>query len=149
MAISDWSTVELCVDSDLLEFETDALNWVGAEGDAGVWRVKAKEMIGEKLDHTLKQIEIATDEAEVKDLIGNPEKLKNTACYLTLHLIANDKMLAPGDLFDRKAEMYWGKYRDEYGLAVALLSIDLDESGAIDDTEKYVAPSGVTLKHGG
>lgn len=149
MALTAWTDVELCIDADLVEFETNVLQWTGARGVAKKWREKAKDIIGQKIDLRLRTIEIATDAAEVKDLLGNPEVFKDSACYRTLHLIANDASIAPGDLYDRKAEMYLGLYDQEIENALALLHIDTDESGTIEDEEKYNAPTGITLKHGG
>ena len=149
MAISDWSATDLCIDADLVEFETDVLQWTGQEAGAGKWRSKAKDMIGQRLDFTLKDVEIATDETDVKDLISNLDRLRDSACYLTLHLLANDVSVAQGDLYDRKAVMYLGKYEDELPRALALLHVDTDESGTIEDSEKYNVESGVTLRHGG
>lgn len=145
----DWSAIDLCLDADLREFETDVLQWAGTEGSAGKWRDKAKDLIGQRLDVRLKDVEIATDIADVKDLIGNPAVLKDAACYRTLHLLANDVSQAAGDLYDRKAEMYLHLYEEEMPIAASLLSIDLDESGTIEEHEKYAAPTGVRLKHGG
>lgn len=145
----DWTTTVLCIDADLVEFETDVLAWTGQEAVAKKWRAKAKDMIGLRLDLRLRDTEKATDIADVKDLIGNPSVLKDAACYLTLHLLANDVSHAEGDLYDRKAQMYWGKYEPELERALALLSIDTDESGTIEDSEKYGAPTGITFKHGG
>ena len=149
MAISDWSATELCIDADLVVKETDVLQWTGNQQGAQKWRDDAKEMIGHRLDFALKEIEIATDETDVKDLISNLGQLKNPAVYLSLHLLANDVSAAPGDLYDHKAQMYLGKYEDELPRAIALLHVDTDESGTIEDTEKYNAPTGVTLKLGG
>ena len=145
----DWSAIDLCIDADLAEFETGILQWTGAQVIAKKWRDLAKDIIGQKLDLRLREIEIATDAADVKDLIGNPAVLKIAAVYRTLHLLANDASHAPGDLYDRKAEMYLSLYDKEIEDAIALLSIDKDESGTIEGTEKYAAPTGITLKHGG
>lgn len=145
----DWSAIDLCIDSDLTRFETDALQWTGADATAEQWRGKAKDIIGLRLDLQLKNIEVATDAADVKDLIGNPAVLIDAACYLTLHLIANDKTHAAGDLYDRKAQMYFQKYESEIQRVGALLNLDTDEDGTIQDAEKYNAPTGVRIKHGG
>ena len=144
-----WADVDLCIDADLAEFETGVLQWTGALQGAKKWRDLAKDIIGQKLDLRFRTIEEATDAAEVKDLIGNPEVLKTAACYRTLHLIGNDASHAPGDIYDRKAEMYLNLYDKAIEDAIALISVDKDESGTIEDSEKYGAPTGVTLKHGG
>ncbi len=149
MAVGDWSDTDLCIDADLIEFETDVLQWTGTEGGGSKWRSKAKDMIGQRLDFSLKEIELGTEEADVKDLIDNPERLADAACYLSLHLLANDVTVAQGDLYDRKAEMYLAKYENELPRAISLLAIDIDESGTIEDAEKYIVPTGVTLRHGG
>jgi hypothetical protein len=145
----DWTDTVLCIDADLQEFETDVLAWTGGEAVAGKWRAKAKDLIAQRLDLKLRSVEEATDAADVKDLIGNPEVLKDAACYLSLHLLANDISHGAGDMYDRKAEMYHAKYEAELERAMALVHLDLDESGTIEDSEKYTAPTGVTFKHGG
>ena len=147
----DWSddATTLCIDADLQEFETDVLQWTSGHAVVSKWRKKAKDLIGEQLDLRLRDIEVATDAADVKDLIGNIGVLKPPACYLTLHLLAMDVSHGAGDLYDRKAEVYFGKYQKAIEDAIAMLSLDLDEDGVIQDVEKYAAPTGVTLKHGG
>jgi hypothetical protein len=148
-APSDWSATDLCIDADLVEFEGDVLDWVGDEGSAGKWRDKAKELIGERLDLHLRSIEIDTDTADVKDLVSNLGQLKNSACYLSLHLLALDVSHGAADMYDRKAEIYMSKYEAALQTALALLHVDTDESGTIEDSEKYGMPTGITLKHGG
>ena len=147
----DWSAIELCVDGDLFEVETNSVRWVSREGDASIWRAKAKELIGNRLKITLNSI--ATAEAttvdDVRDLIANPEELKIAAVYLTFHLIASDKMKAPGDFYDTKARQYYQMYEDELGRALQLINIDTDESGTIEDSEKYNTPTGATIRLGG
>jgi hypothetical protein len=149
MGVIDWTDTTLCTDADLVEFETDVLQWAGSEGSANKWRKKAKDIIAERLDFALKDIELATDADDVKDLIGNPERLKDAACYLTLHLLANDVSVGQGDLYDRKAEMYLAKFEEVLPRALSMLSVDVDESDTIEDSEKYRFPTGVTFKHGG
>ena len=69
----DWSatTLTLCIDADLQEFETDVLQWTSTLAVVAKWRKKAKDLIGELLDLRLRDIEKATDAGDVKDLIGN------------------------------------------------------------------------------
>ena len=150
-APTDWSAIELCIDADLREFETDVLQWTGAESSAAKWRRKAKDLIDARLRLRFKQVEIDTDVDDVLDLIGNPEVLKDAACYRTLHLLANDISTAPGDLYAEKAAMYYGLFKEEIEIAVSMLHLDLDESGVIDDSEKYTGAqyTGVRLKMGG
>lgn len=145
----DWTDTTLCIDADLAEFESDVLQWTGDHAVAEKWRRKAKEMIGQRLDLRLRDIELSTEIADVKDLIGNPEVLKDAACYLTLHLLANDVSHGQGDLYDRKAEMYFSKYEPELNRALQLVHVDTDESGTIEDSEKYGMPTGSEFKHGG
>ena len=145
----DWSAIDLCIDADLAEFETDVLQWTGTRAIAEKWRKTAKDIIGQKIDLRFRTIEEATDALDVKDLIGNPTVLRIAACYRTLHLLANDASHAPGDMYDNKARMYLELYDKEIEDAIAMLSVDTDESGTIADSEKYGAPTGVTFKHGG
>ena len=147
MAIGDWSATALCEDADLIDFESDVLAWVqSTQGSAVKYRDKAKHIIGERLKHAFRQIEIDTEEDEVLDLIASVDPLKNAACYLTLHLICNDCSVG-GDHWAGKAEMYYQKYNDEMPYALGLLSIDLDESGTIEDVEKYNV-SGIEFQRG-
>lgn len=149
MTMITWSSTVLCTDADLREFETDVLHWTGDEAVADKWRSKAKDLIAQSLDLRLRTIELETDADDVKDLISNPEVLKDAACYLSLHLIAMDVSHAAGDLYDRKAEVYYQKHKEELERALALVHLDLDESGTIETSEKYAAPTGVRLIHGG
>ena len=60
------------------------LKWMGRilRGDLGVsldWMRPNTELIGERLDLRLRDIEVATDATDVKDLIGNPTVLKTPA----------------------------------------------------------------------
>lgn len=144
-----WSTTTLCIDSDVLERESQALAWAQPEGVLEKWRIQAKDDIARKLRRAFRKQEEATDASEVLDLIGNPGLLKMPAVYLTLHLLCLDRTRAAGDLYDRKAEIYFGKSEAAYSDALPMLHLDLDESGAITDDEKYNAPSGVQFRHGG
>lgn len=137
MAVGDWSTTDLCSDGDIIRFESDFDKWVGQRGSGKFWRDTAKELIGDRIRASLKELEKATDEAEVLDLISNPEELKNAACYKTLELVANDNVVNPGDRWTQKAIYYNDKFDDLIDEAVRMLHIDLDESASIEDSEKY------------
>ena len=153
MAIGDWSATDLCQDSDLQALETGVLEWTRGEGGAKNWRDEAKL----QLEHELRQHFAAIDKVvnasvvagaarqEVLDLIADLSPLKYTACFLSLHLLCNNCSGAEGDFYDRKAQMYWGKYRDELPRGLSLLSIDTDESGTISESEMYYDNKGVRL----
>jgi len=153
MALEDWSAVELCQDSDLQALEHGLLEWTRSEGGAKCWRAEAKLQIEHELRQRFAAIDkvinsaVVTGEArqEVLDLIGDLDPMKYTACFLTLHLLCNNCSGAEGDFFDRKAQMYWAKYRDELPRGLSLLSIDLDESGDISESERYYNSRGVRL----
>lgn len=149
MAISTWSDVVLCIDADLQRLETDVLQWTADVGSVDKWRSEAKDQIGTRLDLKLRDIDIATDAAEPKDLIANYSVMKHAAIFLTLHLLANDVSHGAEDLYDRKAVMYLEKYEAELQRALQLINVDVDESGTIEAAEKYNMPTGITLKHGG
>lgn len=148
MAVGDWSATTLCLDSDLIGHESRVLSWSADEPGCRKWRDLAKEQIGNKLRFTLKDIELATDIDEVLDLISNPEELKTVACYLSLHLLANDCMKDTGDYYNAKAAFYLGQFDKEYSAAVSMLHVDTDEGGSIDDTEKYNVDTGVKMTRG-
>jgi hypothetical protein len=152
-APSDWSATDLCLDTDLRDFESDVLSWIGGEGSGEKWRRQAKKLIEERLRSMdkVQQLELDTDIDDVLDLIGNLGELRTAACYRTLHLLANDVSAGSGDLYDRKAEMYLSLFEDEFPMAMRRLHWDVDESGTIEADEKYTGASytGVRLKHGG
>lgn len=147
MAISDWGATALCQDKDLIEFESNVLAWTRSKGTAQKWISKAKNLIAAKLRHSLRDVEIATDVDDVLDLIADVTPLLDTACYLSLHLLCNDCSVG-GDYFERMADMYWHKYSKELPLALGLVSLDIDESGTIEDSEKYNVKTGVTFVRG-
>lgn len=149
MAIGDWSAETLNVDADCIAKESSFLQWVEGRGGGELWRGEAKKEIELKLRHALKDIEIATDEDEVLDLLENPEVLNLSATLLTLHLTALSKVVSPGDYWDRKAEIYMSRFKDEWPIAAGLIHVDTDESGDISDSEKYNFPTGVRLTRGG
>ena len=122
-----WADIDLCLDKDLLRYETDALAWFQGRGAGKSWRSTAKDEIAKRLRSTdfFRKLELdPTITADsVLDLISNPEELRDAAVFLTLHLIANDKSAAPGDLYDRKAEIYYHRFTEELKIAIPLLSV--------------------------
>jgi hypothetical protein len=149
MAISDWSATDLCSDGDILRFESDFNDWVASRGSGQFWRDTAKELIADKLRASLIDTEMVTDETDVLDLISNPEVLKNVACYKTLQVVANDNVVNPGDRWTQKAIYYSDLFDDGFDDAVAMLHIDLDESGTIEDSEKYRGSVDIKFERGG
>jgi len=147
MAIGDWSAAILCLDKDLVEWESQVLAWARSEGSCKKWRDKAKEVIEQKLRHALRQVELDTDEDDVLDLIADVTPLNHSACFMTLHLLANDKSIGSGDQWSVKSEMYYRKFQDNWPQALGLISIDVDESGTLEDGEKYNV-GGVTFVRG-
>jgi len=147
MAINDWSDGVLCVDSDLEEYESNIQEWVSNFGSCEKWRIKAKDEIEQRLRHGLRQIEIDTDEDDVLDLISSYDPLKNPACFMTLHLLCNDLSTNSADHWATKSEMYYRKFQDSWPIALGLIHLDIDESGTIEDDEKYNVP-GVTFVRG-
>ena len=139
-----WSDETLCIDSDLTELESSALEWVSAKGSAAAYRATAKKIITSRLRSHFRDLDVQITGDEVLDLIADVEPLRQAATYLTLHLICNDCSTG-SDLFADKAQMYWGKYVEEWPYALGLLSIDKDESGVIDSTEEYNFGPGVTF----
>jgi len=148
MAVGDWSATDLCLDRDLKTLEGEVLEWAKPEGDCSKWRAKAKKQIGDKLRFALKSVELATEEAEVLDLIENPEELLDVACYKTLQLLCNDRMTSPNDKYAAKTMYYKKLFDEEWGQAVSMLNVDTDESGDITDSEKYNMSTGVKLGRG-
>ena len=147
MAIGDWSAAVLCTDEDLRTLELSVLQWVGAEGSATYYRQTAKNLIETELRQSFKTVELATEEADVLDLIADTAPLKYAACYLALHLICNNCSIG-GDQWESKAGMYWAKYKEALPDAISMLSIDVDEGGTITDAEKYYISHGVRMTRG-
>ena len=147
MTIPAWSTVTLCTDDDLRELEIKVLDWVAGEGSGKHWRDSAKEIIANELRQSFKTIELVTEAAEVLDLVVDVAPLKYASAYLSLHLICNNCSVG-GDQWEKKAEMYWSKYREALPGAIGMLSLDLDESGTGDEAEKYYLTHGVRMTRG-
>jgi hypothetical protein len=146
----DWSaaTTILCEDADLLQFESNALAWVqSSQGGGKKYRDKAKDLIEQRLRFSFRSIAATLDSGvDVLDLLLSVSPLKDTACYLTLHLICNDASTG-GDFWAQKGEMYWNKYMTEWATAFGLLSLDIDQSGVIESSEMYNIP-GITFQRG-
>ena len=147
MPIPAWSTVVLCTDEDLRTLEINVLQWVSGEGSAAYFRQGAKDQIADELRQSFKSIEKTTDAAEVLDLIADVTPLKYAASYLSLHLICNNCSVG-GDQWERKAEMYWSKYKEALPGAIGMLTLDVDESGVGDEAEKYYLNAGVRMTRG-
>lgn len=142
-----WANEVLCTDSDLQALESGVLTWAEAEGNVKKWREEAKKQITHKLRTHFMNIELATDAAEVLDLIDNPvEAFAYAASFLSLHLICNDAMTVAGDMWDTKARMYLEKFDEEWTKALGLMHIDIDESGTIEIGEKYYYKTGVVIR---
>lgn len=139
-----WMDETLCVDKDLIDLESSALEWVSAKGSAAAYRATAKKIITSRLRSHFRSEAVLISGSEVLDLIADTEPLRQAATYLTLHLVCNDCSTG-GDLFDKKAQMYWGKYNEEWPYALGQLSLDRDESGAIDASEEFNVSGGVTF----
>jgi len=145
--IPAWSTVTLCTDEDLRTLEINVLQWVSGEGSAAYFRQGAKDQIATELRQSFKTIELVTDAAEVLDLIADVTPLKYPAMYLTLHLICNNCSVG-GDQWEKKAEMYWAKYKEALPGAIGMLSLDVEEGGTVEDAQKYYLTHGVRMTRG-
>lgn len=141
-----WASIVLCTDGDIVAYESSWPQWTT---DTDSWRAKAKAEIEKRLRHVLKERELLTDAAEVLDLIGNPAVLTDAACYMALHLCANNNIMVPQDMWALKAKTYEDKFDAEFERAVTMLEFDADESGAIDDSEKYQISGAVRFGRGG
>lgn len=138
-----WSTITLCTDSDMTRFESSAVTWAASKGGAAHYRQTAKDLIEARLRLHFKALALRITGSEVLDLISSVGPLRDAAVFLSLHLLCNDCSVAEGDLFDTKARMYWSKFQTEWPLCLGLVSVDEDESGAIDDSERYNVETGV------
>ena len=139
-----WADKVLCVDSDLAEFESNVHTWVAPGGGAAQYISTAKKVIERRLRSHFREQDKLIGGSEVLDLLADVEPLRQAATYLTLHVLCNDCSTG-GDLFERKAEMYYAKYNEEWPYALGRLAMDLDESGAIESTEEYNVRTGVKL----
>jgi hypothetical protein len=141
-----WSTATLCTDADLLGFEATWLEWTS---DADAWRAKAKQQIEKRLRYLLRARELETAAAEVLDLILNPSVLRDAACYMTFALVAQSNMTHPQDAWAAKLKHYGELFMLEMDQAVEMIEFDADESGTIDDSEKYRLTGAVRFTRGG
>jgi hypothetical protein len=147
----DWSNSTLCVDADLLQFESNVLSWTKAKGDAGKWRATAKTVIEHRLRSQFRALEIKLElgkDDDVLDLISSVSPLNIAACYFTLHLLATDCTMSVGDHYDANGQLYLAKFEEEWPRALGMLSVDTDESGEIGTAEKYNVQTGATFVRG-
>jgi hypothetical protein len=127
---------DLCLDKDIIAIEAQALAYAEQYGSLQRWRDLAREDIETRLRSMLREKEILTDAADVLDLVFNYEALEKAASFLSLHYQFSE-MSTGQDFWAVKAAHYQNKFDTEWPIAVGLLHFDLDESGTIDDTEKY------------
>jgi hypothetical protein len=146
MPVGNWAAAELCTDADILALEATWLNWTK---DTSKWRASAKSEIERKLRYILRQREIETDEPDVLNLIPNPDVFKAAATFKAIELCCVSNITISGDGWDAKAKHYKKEFDEEFEVATAMMSFDFDESGTIDDTEKYQVDSSVRFSRGG
>lgn len=146
MSVGDWSLEVLCSDADIIAREATWLNWTD---DTQRWIASAKDAIERKLRHAFRDRELATSATDVLDLIGNPEVLKAAAVCKAIEMCCQSNITMVGDTWEAKMK-YWARgFDDEFEMALGMIAFDTDESGAIDDTEKYQVSPGPTLTRGG
>lgn len=144
--MATWAQTDLCSDADILGFESTWLSWTQ---EPASWRAQAKAVIEEKLRYTLKDRELATQAADVLDLVGNTDALRHIACYKSIELCARSKITNGADVWSEKARYYDYKFEKEIGAAIEMLSFDADESGTIEDSEKYQVTGAIEFTRGG
>jgi len=144
--VTIWADTTLCTDGDIIGFESSWPEWTT---DADAWRAKSKAQIEKRLRFILRERELLTDATEVLDLIANPEVFQDAACYIALALCATNNTTHPQDAWAAKAKLYDDKFTDEFDRAVEMMAFDEDESGAIDDSEKYQVTGAVRFSRGG
>jgi hypothetical protein len=146
MPISDWSAATLCTDADILGYESTWLDWTN---DTARWRAKAKAEIEIRLRHAMRDRELETDADDVLDLIANPEIFVRPACFFALALCAQNNTVQKDDTWAFKSAHYEKQADEAMGLSMEMIEFDQDESGTIDDSEKYQVGTGVTFTRGG
>lgn len=151
MGIITWSDVVLCTDADCINEELRAAKWNNGE-PLTRWRDLAKDKLGERMRHMLRQraVDMGLDVTEdILDHIYSYDPIRTAAVYMTFHVMCKNSTINPGDLFDQKSRDYLSLFNDEWGRAVEMLHLDVDESGTIEDIERYNIVRGVTAKRGG
>lgn len=128
---------DLCLDKDIIAIEGGVLGYAEQYGNLERWRDLAREDIEKRLRSILKEKELVTDAADVLDLIDNPEELEKSAAFLSLHYQFSEMSTSGQDFWASKAVHYQDKFEKEWAISVGLLHFDLDESGTIEDSEKY------------
>lgn len=145
MAISDWSAATLCTDTDVEGKETNVQKYAKREGWLAKWRDEAKQEIAHRLRHALRAQALSVDPTDILDLIESYVPLKEAAIFLTLHLLFNDLTTNSADIFMQKAVHYQDKWESEFPRAVAMLSLDIDESGTITSGEELNVSLGIRM----
>lgn len=152
MGIITWADETLCTDADCVNEETRVTRWNNGES-LKRWRDLAKDKIGERLRHLFRQrtvdmdIDIETD--DILNHIYSYEPMRTAAVYMSIHLMCKNSTVNPGDLYDQKSRDYWGLFTDEWPRAIEMLHMDIDQSGTIEDIEKFNVMRGITARRGG
>ena len=134
---------DLCLDKDVIAIEGNALKYAEQFGDLQRWRDLAREDIEKRLRSILREKELETEADDVLDLILNYTVLEKAAAFLSLHYQFSEMSTSGQDFWASKAVHYQDKFEKEWSIASGLLNFDTDESGTIEDSEKYNIRTGV------
>lgn len=145
MTLIPWASAVLCTDDDLRGLESNVLEWTGPYGSVAKWRAEAKKQITARLRVHFVDIDLQTTAAEPLDLIFSAEPLRYAAMFLSLYLLCNDCSTGP-DQWAEKAKLYKGRFEEAWPDALRLISVDLDESGVMEESEQYNLNAGVKFK---
>jgi len=143
-----WANIQLCTDGDVAGYESSwPAQWTT---DSDSWRAQAKIEIEDRLRHLFRERELVTEAPDVLDLVDNPAVLASAAACMTLHLCAKSNTInPPGDVWAYNAKFYEDKFNDEWERAADMIAFDADESGTIEESEKYQVNTGVRFGRGG
>ena len=144
MAVGDWSAATLAVEADVTSRYTKAASLLEQTEAISDFIAIAKSEIGERLDVWLREKRSTiseTDLADLKDLLANPTVFKSAAVAFTLYRMHEKNIYEPEDFHTQQARIYYREYQDKFDQAIALVQLDTDNSGAIEDVEAATAPT--------
>ena len=149
MAVGDWSEATLCTYTDV----RSRYSRVGELTNESVTDDQNTEItsiialakidIAKKLDVDLRKHKAYKDYevTDIKDLVNNPEVLKEACVARTLERLFEDNEIDEDDYNFKKKIQFYNEYNEMYNYGFQLIEFDIDESGEIEQDEEGTGPA--------
>ena len=136
--VGDWSAATLATPDDVRDRFAAVDSLIKQTDELSTYITRAKDHIGRLLDvqliHHRERISVA-DLADLKDLIANPEVMKEAAVAFVLMRISEANIIQEDDIHAFRMSEFSDEFNLEYDRALSLLQYDEDRSEAIDQDE--------------